>query len=62
MKGLNLQQIAEFLADHKVLIQELKINNLRLQEIDKIDRKRLELLERPWWKRSLLSRSIVLEG
>ncbi|MBC6410122.1 MAG: hypothetical protein GDA51_06195 [Ekhidna sp.] len=29
MKGLNPEQIAAFLADHEMLIQELKTNNLR---------------------------------
>jgi len=43
MKGFNSEQIAEFLADHEILIQELKTNNLRLQEIEMIDRRRHEL-------------------
>lgn len=51
MKDLNSKQIVAFLADHEFLIQELKTNNLGLQEIVMIDKKRLELLERPWWKR-----------
>jgi len=38
----------ELLADHEIMIQELKTLNLRLTEIVMIDRKRLDLLEMPW--------------
>ena len=46
-----LMQIEELVAGHEIMIHELKTMNLRLSEIVMIDRRRLELLKRPWWKR-----------
>lgn len=46
-----LKQIEELVASHGIMIHELKTMTLRLSEIVMIDRRRLELLERPWWKR-----------
>ncbi len=48
-----IRQHDELLADHEIMINELKTMNLRLTEIVMIDRKRLDILERPWWKRLL---------
>ena len=50
-EGDRLKQIGELVADREIMIHELKNMNLRLSEIVMIDRKRLELLEKPWWKR-----------
>lgn len=46
-----IKQIEELVADHKIIIHELKTMNLHLQAIVMIDRRRLEILEMPWWKR-----------
>ena len=40
-----IKQHEELLADHEIMIGELKTMNLWLTEIVMIDRKRLELLE-----------------
>jgi len=50
-KRSKIKQHEELLADHEIMIQELKTLNLRLTEIVMIDRKRLDLLEMPCWKK-----------
>jgi len=52
------KELTYLIADHEVMIREnremiheLKTLNLRMKEIVEIDRKRLDYIELPWWRR-----------